>query len=330
MQKRVDPGLAAREAEIQRKLAIEQQYKDYTRVIRVARPLLVASAEFCGEKVIPSAGVFVATSLDFEKENQQAARDYGLGDLPTVIAVANGSPADVAGLQVGDQLVALDGVPVAAGKKATETFVGRLRTALKTNGKVALRVQRSSKEVDLQLGSEMMCDYGVAVSPDETLNAYADGKNVVIHSGMLRFVESDQELSLILGHELAHNAMGHITAKRTNAAIGSVFDVLAAAYGVNTQGAFGNAGATAYSQAFESEADYVGMYVLGRAGVPTQGAANFWRRLGVASGNIKTSYGASHPGSAERFVALENAAVEVNQKREAGAPLVPNPKSKKH
>jgi predicted Zn-dependent protease len=145
---------------------------------------------------------------------------------------------------------------------------------------------------------------------------------------MLRFVENDQELALVIGHELAHNAMGHIGAKTTNYVLGSVFDILAAAYGVNTQGAFGNAGAQAYSQGLEAEADYVGLYAVARADMPIDDSANFWRRFGAATGSIKTQYGASHPGSAERFVGIENAIVEIKAKQANGEALVPNRKGK--
>ena len=39
------------------------------------------------------------------------------------------------------------------------------------------------------------------------------------HSGMLRFAQQDEELALIVGHELAHNSRGHIAAKTANMAL---------------------------------------------------------------------------------------------------------------
>ena len=38
-------------------------------------------------------------------------------------------------------------------------------------------------------------------------------------------------------------------------------------------------GVAAFSQAFELEADYVGLYILARAGYPTKNAAAFWRKM---------------------------------------------------
>jgi hypothetical protein len=326
MRQSVDPAAAAREAAIQRKMAIERQFKDLLRVQTVARPILKGSAELCGEKAYPSVGVFAANAHDFAGEYQLAARDAGLGERVQVIAVIPNSPAADAGLAVGDTITAVENWPVPSGKKATPQLLERLRTEVKDDARVTLTVDRKGQSLPMPLQAESLCDYPVYVTPSDDVNAFADGKAVYLTAGMLRFVENDQELALVIGHELAHNAMGHITAKKTNYALGSVFDILAAAYGINTQGAFGNVGAQAYSQGFESEADYVGLYAVARAGIPIEGSANFWRRFGAATGSIKTQYGASHPGTAERFVGIENAVVEIKAKQAAGEWLVPNRK----
>jgi predicted Zn-dependent protease len=101
---------------------------------------------------------------------------------------------------------------------------------------------------------------------------------------------------------------------------------------VNTGGDFTNLGAEfgamSFSQDFEREADYVGMYLLARADRPIANAADFWRRMAQESpGSIK--FASSHPTTAERFVRLENAAAEIEQKRTAGAPLMPEMKTTK-
>jgi predicted Zn-dependent protease len=37
---------------------------------------------------------------------------------------------------------------------------------------------------------------------------------------MLRFTGKDDELAVVVAHEIAHNAMGHIDAKKKNATLG--------------------------------------------------------------------------------------------------------------
>jgi predicted Zn-dependent protease len=147
---------------------------------------------------------------------------------------------------------------------------------------------------------------------------------------MMRFAQNDDELAVVVGHEIAHNAMRHLDAKKKNATLGAILgavvDIAAATQGVNTGGDFTNMGAgigaMSYSQDFEREADYVGMYLLALAGRSYENAADFWRRMAQESpGSIK--YASSHPTSAERFVRLEQTVAEIRQKQDAGLPLVP-------
>lgn len=118
------------------------------------------------------------------------------------------------------------------------------------------------------------------------MNAFADEDRVVFHRGMMRFVKNDDELALVVGHELAHNVMGHIDKSKQNALWGALggalIDVAFAAGGINTKGDFSDAGARAgalaHSPEFESEADYVGLYFAVRAGYDVEKSEEFWRR----------------------------------------------------
>jgi len=143
---------------------------------------------------------------------------------------------------------------------------------------------------------------------------------------MMRFAMTDKDLQLVFGHELAHNVMDHIGKKTQNAWLGVLMDVLvSAATRVNTQGTFRNAAANAHSPAFEAEADYVGVYLLERAGVDTNGAADFWRRMAAEHpGSINTNHAASHPPSPERFLMIEKTTSEIAEKRVKGEPIKPN------
>jgi predicted Zn-dependent protease len=189
---------------------------------------------------------------------------------------------------------------------------------------LSLVVRRRNAEVSITATPEIVCAYPVALIQDDSLNAFADGNAIYITQGMYRFAQADEELQLIIAHELAHNAEGHIDRKRGNALLGGIVDVVAAAYGVDTGGAFSNATSRLYSQDFEREADYVGMYMLGRAGVATFEAANFWRRMAAEyPASIRGYYGSTHPASAERWTNIDAAHAEIGRKLEAGSTLLP-------
>ena len=191
------------------------------------------------------------------------------------------------------------------------------------NRSVTMHLERNGRAIDKTLALEPVCDFSVAIENKDAINAFADGKRIVFTKGMMRFA-NDQELAIVFGHELAHNLNKHVDAKVQNATVGTLADILFAVGGVNTRGAFGAAGAGAYSQDFEREADYVGLYLTARAGHDIAGAGNFWRRMAVEyPSNIKGSYSASHPSPAERFANIEEITSEINRKKSARQPLTP-------
>ena len=76
-------------------------------------------------------------------ENPAIARVYGAGSGVTVSSVVAGSPADQAGLKVGDTIVAIDGKKVTKGSELVSDIAGR-----KPGSKVKLGFLRNGKEQD--------------------------------------------------------------------------------------------------------------------------------------------------------------------------------------
>lgn len=170
---------------------------------------------------------------------------------------------------------------------------------------------------------EKLCDYPFHVEDNDEANAFADGTRVIVTTGMIRFT-NDDELALLLGHEMAHNTMEHQKKGQANqlagALVGAVFGAI---LGVDLSGTGARIGGMAYSQEFEAEADYVGVYYAGRAGYDVSGAANLWRRIAARYPSSIHLAGTTHPSTAKRFIAIEKAAEEVATKRSRGEPLVP-------
>ncbi len=165
------------------------------------------------------------------------------------------------------------------------------------------------------------CNTPLAVLPD--------GNGIYVTTGMLRFARSDDELALVIGHELAHNTRGHIAAKMGNMLLGSLLGAgLSVATGVNVTDIGTRAGADAFSQEFEAEADYVGVYHAARAGYDIASAASFWRKLGAEHPQAINLQGSTHPSTARRYLAVEKAVEEFQRKKAAGLPLVPEEKGK--
>lgn len=334
------PTIAKEAVAAERVAQVEYLYRtavaEQKRVDDIAGRLFLANADLC-PNARPRLGIEAASIDDIPEALQPAAaKIQGVSDRLTVIAVMGGSAADVAGVKAGDQILSIDGAPTAGGAKAAERFGRQAASALAANPTtVTLVIQRGAERLSVPIAPLRMCAYGVDVDGSEELNAYADGENIVITRPMLRLASTEAELALVLAHELAHNARGHIDAKKKNANTagmgGLILDVIGAAAGVDTGGAFTEAamrrGARVASPEFETEADYVGMYMLARAGYPLADVETFWRKMAVEAPSA-IFIRSSHPATTDRYLTVAAARDEIEAKRAAGGPLVPNEKPK--
>jgi beta-barrel assembly-enhancing protease len=333
IQRPVSPEQIVREEANQREYVVRANLEQERRLYGLAYPMLRDARSLC-PSTAPRLGFRVSTLGSYQRVWHSAAAAAGISDSLTVTSVADESPAAAARIAPGDRIVALETRAVLAGATAAKEFAEQLaRTLASGNGQAQIGVVREGTRRDVILVADTLCDYDVHIVADQSLNAFADGRAVYVHTGMMLMM-TDEELATVLSHEIAHNAMKHIQAQLQNASAGAFFgallDVLAATQGVNTGGEFtsqfGRLAALTFSQDFEREADYVGMYILAAANRPLDRAPNLWRRMAMASpGSIK--FASSHPTSVERYIRLEHAAGEIAEKRAAGIALRPETKN---
>lgn len=331
----VDKSNAANEAQLQREMVVEDFVNTNRRLQVVASKVIVSGAELCGEKVKPYFGFSAWNDENFKDDWKRAAQSkYNLTGQIHVSHVGVSSAADLAGLKEGDIIQSINGTLTPYGKDATKKFSENLKVAGKLGTPVEFTIRRGSEEKKIAIIPTQACDFNVMLSPDDVKNAYADGSNIVIFKGMMDFFKSEEEIALVFSHELAHNSMKHIDAKKKNAVLGGVFGILldlaAAAGGVNTNGEFtrmaSGAGGGAFSVEFEQEADYVGLYFMTLAGYRIDEAPNFWRRM-ATNNSASISMKTSHPTAPERFLALETTVKEIKDKQLNNLPLKPEMKN---
>lgn len=320
------------EAKKQRELAARAWVETEKRLYRIGYPILENGASLCKDKVRPSIGVIAWNNSHFDEQWHEAVdAAYGINDLLQVAYIVPGSPADQAGMKEKDIPVSIGDWFVPVGEDAIEEFSDKLAELAKDKEQIKVTYRRGEESLTAELTPREVCAYDMVLENSDAKNAYADGERIVMLRGMMDFFKTDEEAALVIAHELAHNAMGHIDAKKTNAmlggAVGLLADLAAAYYGVDTQGQFtdigSKAGAATYSVEFEQEADYVGMYLMTLAGYETDGAANFWRRMAIQSPE-SIQLKSSHPTTPERFIAIEQAVKEIEVKQAAGSALVPD------
>jgi hypothetical protein len=319
------------EAALQRELALKKILGYKKRLNTVSYPILKAAKKFCTSKVSYSMGARGSSSSDYKNEWRRTANKIFGGDEYIVTWVAEQGPAAKSGLAVNDRILAINDVKFGTSNQQHKKFYAEASRINENTAPIkSLLVKRGDQLLEMDIRLETICGYPVVLRESDAVNAYADGKRIIITKGMMRFAQQDQELALVVAHELGHNLMGHLDKKKTNHMLGTIIDLAAAANGVSTRGTFANMGARAFSQDFEAEADYVALYYMNAAGLPLEGSANFWRQMAAEHpGSIGTSHSASHPATSERFLAISNTIKEINNKIANGLPVEPNLNSSK-
>ena len=164
-------------------------------------------------------------------------------------------------------------------------------------------------------------DYRVFYVPEETVNALAiPGDRIIIYKGLLAEIESENELMMVLGHELGHFANRDHLRGLTRQVM--VRLVLAAALGdAGAVGAIATNSASVltsaqFSQTQEKQADKIGLQLLQAVYGHAAGATDFFSRLIKEDLPAGLSILASHPPSKarvehiERIIKRENYPVE--------------------
>lgn len=285
------------------------------RVARVAQRLSEANANLC-PVIRQSAGWALHAASQYSQEMRpHAEARFGLdGDLPGVLAAPPGSAAASAGVREGDLILAVNAETLNRGPDREEPIFEGLAANIATldralsRGSTTITVRRGAETPTLTIRPRRACGYEVQLDPSDELNARADGRRLFISTALAGFAQNDDELSIILGHELAHHVLGHRPwtdggdgARQANESVR------------RTDGGSGGA---------EQQADRVGLYLAARAGYDPAVAAPFWRRFGQANWRVRFPQ-IAHASAGARAAALEVVQREIEAKQRTGGELLP-------
>ncbi len=287
------------------------------RTFLIGNRVLIGGAPLCGKKVRQTMPFGLREDANKEIEILWSVDTDGKAKVPAA----------------GDVLKSLDGVPIAPGRRAARDVLAALAMASKADKSIKVGVERAGKPMDFDVAPTPACDYNIKYDLSEVLNAYADGKNMIINRGIIRVMGDDDELAGVIAHELAHNAMGHLRSLGGNALLGGLLGAaIAIASGADGDAvqdmaeASGNAAGLAFSSDFEAEADYVGTYIMARSGFDYEAMTDTMRRL-ASTESLKAKWGQTHPATPQRAAAADATIDEIKRKIAAGQPLMPEMKA---
>ena len=136
-----------------------------------------------------------------------------LGSRVSIIDIVKDSPADKAGLALGDVIIEVDDFIFLKEKNALKKISKHFKDVNEKPVK-KIKVDRKSEILTFNINQKKICNYPIIFTQDKIVNAYADGKSIIMTQGMVDYARDDNEIAMVIAHELAHNDRGHLDAKK--------------------------------------------------------------------------------------------------------------------
>ena len=224
------------------------------RVQSIGWRLVRANAPFC-RNTLPAIGLLLQDSHSWSDPAAMRTA-LGLASDIAVGAVADGSPAQQAGLTANQPVLAIAGTPFPDAPhgdyRRLAALHDRIDDALRAGGSVTLTMGTASGPRTLSIAGQTACASRFEVLTDGD-SARADGARVLVTRSLVGDVREDDLLAAAIAHELAHNLLRH-PQKRTEEGKGW--------------------GKIRHN---EREADRLSVWLLANAGYDTAGAVRFQR-----------------------------------------------------
>jgi Peptidase family M48 len=212
-----------------------------------------------------------------------------------ILEIVPNSVAAQAGLRVDDEILAVGRYGVtnpgawgaAQSYQRMEQFQAIVRAALK-GGNTELLIRRRGAVLRVPLRAQYGCGGLLTLKNSSSLNAWSDGKHVLITTGMNTLSQSEDEIAFVIAHEMAHNILGH------------------SGDGAGPRGIFG----FARVRRGEVEADGYAVQLMTTAGYEPAGGIAF---LENAQRRLWWSVSLDHPGFGQRL-AIVAAAIRATRR----------------
>lgn len=233
-----------------------------------------------------------------------------------VLAVPVGSPAWKSGLRPNDLVVSLNGERL-TGSASNDSPKGDYSDTdkamavienVRIGAPVLLEIQRGTDRFRLSVSPIASCASRFELATSNQLNANSNGRVVQVFGRLVVALPSDDDLALVMAHELAHNALDHnrlIKSRHLSTGLGAAFT-----------------GSGKVLRDFEREADRYGIFMSARAGFAYRHAAAFWKRF-ASKGGIGSLIAITHPSPKNRERNAQTAVNEVDLLTAQHKPLIP-------
>lgn len=159
---------------------------------------------------------------------------------------------------------------------------------------------------------------------DDQVNAFCmPGGKIVVYEGLMKLVSSDDELAVVVGHEVAHAVAKHSNERMSQQLMAQYGAAIVGAAVQNRSAAVQNVASTVYgvgaqygvmlpfSRKHETEADYMGLVFMAMAGYNPDVAVTFWQKMSASGSGTTPEFMSTHPSDARRIADIQAALPQI-------------------
>lgn len=246
--------------------------------------------------------------------------------LVCVLVLLLGSACQKAPGTARDQLIYIsEEKEIALGLAAFREVLKSAR--LSKDPEITLMVNRVGQRIAKGANKpEYVWEFAV-IQDDEQVNAFAlPGGKVAVFTGILKYTQTEAGLATVMAHEVAHALQRHGAERYSRGIleqIGQIGALAGAAAGgidpgvaIGAMSAYGVGVALPNSREQETEADYIGLQLMAKAGYDPREAVPFWERMSgcprkmigkfcFRSQNAVPEFLSTHPSDVTRINQIE-------------------------
>ncbi|WP_416861533.1 M48 family metalloprotease [Helicobacter ganmani] len=163
---------------------------------------------------------------------------------------------------------------------------------------------------------------------DEQVNAFClPGGKVFVYTGLIPLVASDDELAVVLSHEIAHTILRHGAERMSMQTLqqigGGLLGVIIGSAAPGYSNLFNQAYSIGsnvgvmlpFSRSHELEADKAGILLMQKAGYNPKAAISFWQKMSKNGEKNPSDFLSTHPNDSKRIAEIEKLLAQQEQKK---------------
>ena len=177
------------------------------RLARIADALLIGNVRLC-RNTMPVTGM-ILHSLD---QYGEGAEPFFTNGPLSITAIVPGSAAELAGLQANDGIVSINGIPITSMRLDGDSHLREVAfftlSDIGPDDPLELSISRDGNIHELRFEAPTGCRALVEILVGDDFNARSDGRVIQVRFDFGASL-SDEQLAVIVAHELAHSVLEH-------------------------------------------------------------------------------------------------------------------------